>query len=154
MIKSLKTLITTIRNWFSSRNQLVLEILLLRHQIAILQRKTKKPRLKTSDRALFVLISRYLKSWRQTITIVKPDTVIRWHRKGFKLFWRWKSSHGKPGRNCIDHKIRKLIRDMSLANHLWGASRIHGELLKLGINVSQSTVRRYMYKHKKPPSQT
>jgi len=113
-----------------------------------------RPRLKRADRVLFVLISRILKNWRQSITIVKPDTVIRWHRKGFKLFWRWKSSHGKPGRNPIDPEIRKLIRDMSSANHLWGAPRIHGELLKLGIDVSQATVRRYMVKHKNPPSQT
>ncbi|MBZ0264205.1 integrase core domain-containing protein [bacterium] len=127
---------------------------MLRHQIAILQRNAKKPRLKRSDRVIFVLISKFLKSWRQALSIVKPDTVIRWHRKGFRIFWRWKSTHGISGRKPIDPAIRKLIHDMSLANHLWGAPRIHGELLKLGINVSQATVRRYMVRHRKPPSQT
>ncbi len=153
MINSLKNLLKSIQNCFSSRQQLVLENLLLRHQLTILQRNAKRPRLQTSDRALFVLISRFLNNWRQVITLVKPDTLISWHRKSFKLFWRWKSRHGKPGRNRIDPEIQKLIRDMSLANHLWGAPRIHGELLKLGIEVSQATVRRYMKKHRKPPSQ-
>jgi len=109
--------------------------------------------LQTSDRALFVIFSRFLDNWRQVITIVKPETVISWHRKGFKLFWRWKSRN-KLGRPGIDSEIRKLIGDMSIANNLWGAPRIHGELLKLGFEVSQATVRRYMKKHIKPPSQT
>ena len=109
--------------------------------------------MQTSDRALFVIFSRFLDNWRQVITIVKPETVISWHRKGFKLFWRWKSRN-KLGRPGIDSEIRKLIGDMSIANNLWGAPRIHGELLKLGFEVSQATVRRYMKKHIKPPSQT
>ncbi len=154
MIKSLKLLLKTINNYFCSRQQLILENILLRQQLSILQRNTKKPRLKISDRALFVLISMFLNNRRQTITIVKPDTVIRWHRKGFKLFWRLKSRHGKSGRKRIDPEVIKLIQDMSKANHLWGAPRIHGELLKLGIEVSQATVRRYMVKYRKPPSQT
>lgn len=154
MINLLKMLLKIVQYWFSSRNQLVLVILLLRHQISILQRNAKRPRLKRSDRVIFVLISRILKNWKQTISIVKPDTVLRWHRKGFKLFWRWKSVSGKSGRKPIDPDTRKLIREMSSANHHWGAPRIHGELLKLGINISQATVRRYMVKHRKPPSQT
>jgi len=154
MINSLKILLKSIVNCFSSQQQLVIENLLLRHQLSILQRNAKKPRLQTSDRALIVFFSRYLNNWRQIVTIVKPETVISWHRKGFKLFWKWKCRHGKPGRNRIDPEIRKLIREMSIANHLWGAPRIHGELLKLGFELSQATVRRYMKKHVKPPSQT
>ena len=153
MKDSLKILLKSIVNCFSTRKHLVLENLLLRHQISILQRNAKRPRLQTSDRALFVLFSRFLNDWRQVITIVKPETVISWHRKGFKLFWRWKSRN-KLGRPGIDSEIRKLIGDMSIANNLWGAPRIHGELLKLGFEVSQATVRRYMKKHIKPPSQT
>ncbi len=147
-------MLKSIANCFSSRQQLVLENLLLRHQLSILQRNAKRPRLQTSDRALFVLISRFLNNRRQFITIVKPETVISWHRKGFKLFRRWKCRRGKPGRNPIDPEIRKLIRDMSMANQLWSAPRIHGELLKLCSNVSEATVRRYIPKKPKNASQT
>jgi len=154
MINSLKALLKTLRNGFQSREQLMLENLLPRHQITILQRNAKKPRLKRPDRLIFVLLVRILKSWKDALYIVKPETVIKWHRQGFKLFWRWKSRPRRMGRNRINPEIRNLIRDMSQANHLWGAPRIHGELLKLGIEVSQATVRRYMVKQRKPPSQT
>jgi hypothetical protein len=83
--------------------------------------------------------------------IVKPETVIRWHRAGFRLFWRWKS-RSRVGRPKVPLEIRQLIRDMSLANPLWGAPRIHGELLKLGIDVGQTSVGKYMTKHRRPPS--
>ncbi len=86
--------------------------------------------------------------------MVKPETVIRWHRQGFRLYWRWKSRSRNLGRPGVDPEIRALIRRMSQANPLWGAPRIHGELLKLGVNVSQSTVAKYMVRHRKPPSQT
>jgi putative transposase len=154
MIKSLKLRLKSVQNCLRSRQQLIIENLLLRHLLSILQRNSMKPRLQTSDRVLFVLLTCFLNNWRQVITIVKPETVISWHRKGFKLFWRWKCRHGKTGRKPIDPEIKKLIHDMNIANHLWGAPRIHGELLKLGIEVSQATVRRYMKKHIKPPSQT
>jgi len=85
---------------------------------------------------------------------VKPETVISWHRKGFRLYWRWKSRNGDPGRPTIDLEVRKLIRRMSQTNPLWGAPRIHGELLKLGIELSQATVAKYMSRQRKPPSQT
>ncbi len=124
----------------------------MRHQLIILQRTQKRPRLHNTDRILFVLFSKLLNRWKDSLIIVKPATVISWHKKGFKLFWRWKSCN-KLGRPGIDPEIRKLIREMSQANVLWGAPRIHGELLKLGIDVSQATVRRYMIKHRKPPSQ-
>ena len=91
--------------------------------------------------------------WRSAVYIVKPETVVAWHRRGFRLFWTWKSRH-RTGRPAVPHDVRALIRDMSTANPLWGAPRIHGELLKLGISVSQSTVATYMRRHPRPPSQT
>ncbi len=92
--------------------------------------------------------------WRSALVIVKPETVIAWQRKGFRLYWRWKSRAGKSGRPCVSREIRELIRRMSTANPLWGAPRMHGELLKLGIQISQATVAKYMMRQQKPPSQT
>ncbi len=92
--------------------------------------------------------------WRNPLIIVKPDTVVAWSRKGFRLFWTWKSRPRRTGRPAVPKKVRDLIRQMSLANPLWGAPRIHGELLKLGIPISQPTVAKYMVRHRMPPSQT
>jgi putative transposase len=91
--------------------------------------------------------------WHSAIHVVQPETVIAWHHRGFRLFWTWKSRH-RIGRPAVPHDVRALIREMSTANPLWGAPRIHGELLKLGITVSQSTVAKYMRRHRRPPSQT
>lgn len=131
-----------------------LEILALRHQLAVLQRQKKRARLRATDRLLWVVISRLWKQWPSALLIVKPETVIGWHRKGFRLYWRWKSRAGKLGRPPVNHETRELIRQMSSANPLWGAPRIHGELLKLGIEISQATVAKYMMRCRKPPSQT
>ena len=92
--------------------------------------------------------------WRSVLAIVKPETVVAWHRKGFRLYWTWKSRHGQPGRPALAKKTRELIRKMSLANPLWGAPRIHGELLKLGIALSQATVAEYIVHTRRPPSQS
>src|SRR5258705_2195276 len=100
------------------------------------------------------MLSRLWTQWRSALVIVKPETVIAWHRKGFRLYWRWKSRAGKSGRPCVSLEIRELIRQMSTANPLWGAPRIHGELLKLGIQISQASVAKYMVRNRKPPSQT
>lgn len=132
-----------------------IEILALRHQLAVLQRQTtKRPGLRTADRLLWVILSRIWAQWCSALVIVKPETVIAWQRKGFRLFWRWKTRGGKAGRPCVSREIRELIRQMSTANPLWGAPRIHGELLKLGIQISQATVAKYMVRQRKPPSQT
>ena len=120
----------------------------------VYQRNAKKLKLHNHDRAVWVLLSKFLKNWKDVLVIVKPKTVIKWHRKGFKLFWRWKSRNERIGRKGIDPYIIKQIKEMSKENPLGGAPRIHGELLKIGIEVSESTVQRYMVKHKKPPSQT
>ena len=131
-----------------------IEILALRHQLAVLQRQKKRVRLAALDRLLWVVLSRLWTQWRSALVIVKPETVIAWHRKGFRLNWRWKSRAGKCGRPRVSLETRELIRRMSKANPLWGAPRIHGELLKLGIQISQATVAKYMMRQRKPPSQT
>ena len=139
---------------FKSQRQLALENLALRQQVAMLRQSVRRPRATPADKVFWILFSRYVDGWRSLLHILHPDTVVRWHRKGFRLYWRWKSRGPKPGRPAIDTSLRKLIRDMQASNIGWGAPRIHGELLKLGIEVSQATVSKYMLKSKKPPSQT
>ncbi len=136
---------------FRSRAGLELELVALRHQVAVLRRQRKgRLRLFATDRLLWVWLYRI---WPQTLNamvLVKPATIIQWHRKGFRLYWRWTSR--RLGRPKMDTEIRDLIRRMSQANPLWGAPRIHGELLKLGIEVSQATVGRYLPWRPRVPS--
>jgi putative transposase len=112
-----------------------------------------RPRLTRTDRLLWIWLSRVWHGWPAALVIVKPETVIAWHRQGFRLFWTWKSRR-RVGRPTVPLEIRALIRTMSDANPLWGAPRIHGELLKLGIDVCQATVAKYMGRQRRPPSQT
>jgi hypothetical protein len=122
--------LSTLRSGLRSRASMQMEILALRHQLAVLQRQTnKRASLRTADRWLWVILSRLWIQWRSALVIVKPETVIAWHREGFRLYWRWKSRAGKSGRPCVSREIRELIQQMSKANLLWGAPRIHGELL-------------------------
>jgi transposase InsO family protein len=130
---------------FRRQAQLEAEIAMLRHQLNVLRRQTPRPRLTAADRLLFVWLCRLFPSLRSAITIVQPDTVLRWHRSGFRLYWRWKS-RSRGGRPKVPIEVRSLIRRMSVDNPLWGTPRIHGELLKLGIEVAQSTVAKYMAK--------
>jgi len=140
---------------FRSRAALQVEILALRHQISVLRRSTKKrTKLTMADRLFWAWLSRLWAGWRSALVIVKPETVIAWHRKGFRLFWTWKVRHGRTGRPAVSCEVRQLIRTMSRANPLWGAPRIHGELLKLGIQVGETSVGKYMVRHGKPPTQT
>jgi hypothetical protein len=128
--------------------------MLLRHQLNVLRRRVpSKPKITMADRLLFVWLYRLFPSVLNAITLVHPETIIRWHRTGFRLYGRWKSRSG-GGRPRIALEIRHLIREMSLANRLWGAPRIHGELLKLGIDVAQSTVAKYMARGRRGRSQT
>ena len=139
---------------FKSRVRLEAENLFLRHQLNIaLRHAPPRPRLRGSDRALLVWMTKLWPSLLGAIRVVKPDTVLRWHRAGFKVYWRWKSQN-RAGRPKIDRGLRDLIRRMSRENPLWGAPRIHGELLMLGFEVAQSTVSKYMARPPKPPSQT
>lgn len=140
---------------FRSRAALQVEILALRHQIGVLRRSAKKrPKLTVVDRVLWAWLSGVWADWRSALVIVKPETVIAWHRKGFRLFWTWKIRHGRTGRPTVSQEVRNLIRTMSRANPLWGAPRIHGELLKLGIDIGETSVGKYMARHRKPPTQT
>ena len=138
-----------------SRSDLALEIVALRHQLAVLREQhAPRPRLRIGDRLLWVWLRRIWPRWRGSLVIVQPETLIRWHRRGFKLYWSWKSRRRGPGRPRVDADTRRLIRRMSIANPLRGAPRIHGELLKLGIDVGETSVGKYMVRHRKPPSQT
>jgi putative transposase len=137
-----------------TQRSLVLENLALRHQLVILQRTVPRPRLRTADRLFWVLLSRLWAGWTDAISVVQPATVIRWHRTGFKLLWAWRSRRTGPGRPAVAPEIRALIRHMSRANPLWGAPRIHGELLKLGLEISQAAVSKYLGRRRTPPSQT
>ncbi len=155
MFIPLLSALVSIRSWFRNRAMLQMENLALRHQLTVLKRSQRgRLRLDSADRWLWIWLSRFWSNWRSALLIVKPETVIAWHRQGFRWYWRWKSRHGEPGRPTIELEVRELIRKMSLANPLWGAPRIHGELLKLGIQVSQATVAKYMARQRRPPSQT
>src|SRR5450756_1568696 len=139
---------------FKSRWRLEAENLFLRHQLNIaLRRALPRLRLCGSDRALLVWMTRLWPSLLSATQVVQPDTILRWHRAGFKVFWRWKSRN-RAGRPKIDRGLRDLIQRMSKENRLWGASRIHGELLMLGFEVAQSTVSKYMVRVRNPPSQS
>jgi hypothetical protein len=139
---------------FRSRAALQLEIVALRHQLGVLHRSVKRPRLTAADRIFWAWLSQIWSDWRTALVIVKPETVIAWHRKGFRLFWTWKVLRGDPGRPAVAKDVRDLIRKMSRENPLWGAPRIHGELLKLGIEIGETSVSKYLVRVRKPPSQT
>ena len=138
---------------FKSKSRLEAENAALRHQLIVLRRKVRgRVRLTNNDRWFFIQLYRWFPSILQLVTVVQPETLVRWHRAGFRLYWRWKSGL-RGGRPQIETDLRALIRQMSMENPLWGAPRIHGELLKLGYEVAQSTVAKYMVKRRRPPSQ-
>ena len=139
---------------FKSRCRLEAENLFLRHQLSVaLRRAPPRLRLRGGDRALLVWMTRLWPSLRSVAKVVQPETILRWHRAGFRAFWRWKSRR-RAGRPKIDRGLRDLIQQMSRENPQWGASRIHGELLMLGFEVAQSTVSIYMVQGGRPPSQS
>jgi putative transposase len=127
-----------------TQRSLALENLALRHQLVVLQRTVPRPRLRTIDRLFWVLLSRLWAGWTDALSVVQPATVIRWQRTAFQLFWAWKSRRNGPGRPAVAPEVRALIRHMSRANPLWGAPRIHGELQKLGLEISQAAVSKYL----------
>ena len=137
-----------------SRAALQIEILALRHQLNVLERSVKRPRLSAADRWLWVRLSRNWPGWQAAFKLLKPATVIGWHYKGFRLFWAWKCRHGRPGRPTVPLEVRQLIRRMSRENPLWGAPKIHGELLKLGFDICETSVSKYLVRGKRPPSQS
>jgi transposase InsO family protein len=138
---------------FKSRSRLEAENAVLRHQLIVLRRKVQgRVPLTNNDRWFLIQVYRWFQSILQVVTIVQPETLVRWHRADFRCYWRWKSRL-RGGRPQIETNIRALIRRMSIENPLWGAPRIHGELLKLGFDVAQSTVAKYMVRRHQPPSQ-
>ena len=155
MLSFLTAVFATLSSVFRSRSGLQLENLALRHQIGVLQRVgRKRPKLMPWDRLLWVWLSRIWSGWRSTLAIVKPETVIAWHRVGFRLFWTWKVRRGRPGRPVVSREVRNLIRRMCRENPSWGAPRVHGKLLKLGIDIGETSVSKYMVRCHQPPSQT
>lgn len=152
MIIWLRVLIGLLRVLLARRRNLVLENLALRQQLAVLKQTNRRPRLTNFDRQFWVVLSKVWSGWQRALHIVQPNTVIRWHREGFRRHWASKTR--RPGRPAVSKKIRALIRRMSAANPLWGAPRIHGELVKLGIEISEATVSKYLVRSPTPPSQS
>jgi hypothetical protein len=144
MIAMLDLLGTFVANLFKSRHRLELENLFLRHQLNIaLRHAPHRLRLGGSGRALLVWVTWFWPSLLGLSRVVQHDTILRWHRAGFRTYWRWKS-RGRPGRPRISCELRELIRQMSRDNPLWGSPRIHGELLKLSFEIAESTVSKYI----------
>ena len=143
-----------LRAFIMGRAAAAVENFALRQQVAVFKQSVKRPKLHLRDRVFWILLSRLWPNWRSALAMVQPETVIKWHRQGFKLFWRWKSRARKPGRPPIEREIRDLIRRMSRENPIWGAPRIVSELLLLGHAVAERTVAKYMVRTRKPPSQT
>src|ERR1700692_95814 len=138
---------------FKSKSRLEAENAALRHQLIVLRRKVRgRAQLTNGDRWFFIQLYRWFPSILEALTIIRPETLVRWHRVGFRFYWCWKS-RTRGGRPQIETDLRGLIRRMSIENPLWGAPRIHGELLKLGVEVAQSSVAKYMVKRRRPPSQ-
>jgi hypothetical protein len=127
-----------------SRRELIAENALLRQQLIVASRKVKRPAFRSHERGLLVLLCRIVRGWRDAVLLLKPETVLRWHREGFRLFWRWKSRSPKVAEQRISDDVVALIRRMARENRLWGAERIRGELLKLGIAVAKRTIQRYL----------
>ena len=153
MIALLCFVLTVLVSPFKSKNRLEAENAALRHQVVMLRRIVhRRVRLTNSDRVFFIQLYRWFPSVLNVITVIGPETLVRWHRAGFRCYWRWKS-RSLGGRPQIDTELRALIRRMSVENPLWGAPRIHGELLKLGFKVAQSSVAKYMVKRDGKPSQ-
>src|SRR5260221_10473305 len=153
MIGLLCFVLAVLASPFKSKLRLEAENAMLRHQLIVLRRKLRgRVQLTNHDRWFFIQLYRWFPSILQVLTIIRPETLVRWHRAGFRCYWRWKS---RPlgGRPQIDMELRVLIRRMSMENPLWGAPRIHGELLKLGCEIAQSSVAKYMVKRQGPPSQ-
>ena len=153
-MSALRIVLFLIRTIVADRAELAAENLALRQQLAILEHKAKRPRLRKRDRIFWVWLSRLWKGWRSVLVVVQAETVVRWHQQGFRLYWRWKSRSGKVGRPRIEVEIRRLIRRMSRENPSWGVPRIQSELALLGHIVSETTVSKYRVRPRKPPSQT
>ncbi len=150
----IRSFLCSLRSAVKTRRGLALENLALRQQLAALHQAVKRPRLSEGDRGCWVLLRRIWTDWDRLLVIVTPETVVRWHRAGFRRYWTWRSRRRRPARPRVAPEIREPIRNISPANPLWGTSRVHGELVKLGISLSQATVSKYLVRPRTPPSQT
>jgi hypothetical protein len=148
MVVLILSLLGALRSALRTHVDLAIENLALRQQLASLRRTSSRPRLRNSDRAFWLVLSRLWSRWADVLVVVKPDTVVRWHRTGVRPFWRWKSHSGSPSDGGVSQENRRLIRQMAEANVGWGAPR--GELLKLGIDISERSASRFL--PPKPPS--
>ena len=147
MLRSLKLLFVLALRSYCSRRDLLLENLALRQQLAVLKQRHPQPRFATPDKLFWVILQRLWPGWKQALILVQPETVVRWHRAGFKLYWTWLSRHrNRVGRKCVRRELRELIFRMVAENPTWGAPRIHGELKMLGFDISERTVLRWMRK--------
>jgi putative transposase len=149
-----KMILVFVRGLIVSRAELSLELLALRHQLVVLRRTVQRPQIQNRDRRFWIVVSRIWKDWQQALIIVKPETVIKWHRQGFKIYWRWRSRTKPGGRPKVGAEIRQLIRRISQDNPLWGVPRIQSELCLLGYELAESTVAKYRVRSPEPPSQT
>jgi hypothetical protein len=153
MLELISLVLPTLARLFRRRHELVVENLLLRHQLNVALRSRPRPDLKSRDRFFWLVVRSLYPYWKQHLILVRPETVVRWHRQGWRLYWRWRSGH-QLGRPRLSAEIRELIATMASANPLWGTERIRGELLKLGIAVSSRSIRRYRRRRQsRPPSQ-
>ena len=151
----IRIIVVGVLNRFRSKEDLELQVLALQHQLSVYaQRQPKRLALTRADRLFWVLLRSLCPCWQEHLRIVQPDTVVRWHREGFRLFWRLKSQTKKRGRTAIPREVRALIRRLSRENPTWGAPRIQAELQMLGLCASEATVRKYRLKTPKPPSQS
>ena len=143
MLQIILSFLVALRTFFRSRSDTALEVFALRQQVAVFKRKRPRPRLNSWDRLFWTILRRCWSRWTDVLVLVKPDTVVGWHRAGFRLYWRWRS---RPlgGRPKITEEIRVLIRRLAQENQHWGAPKIHGELQKLGFVVSERSVARYL----------
>ena len=150
----LSAILTYVSGFVISRHHLALEAVALRQQLAVYKRKQPHPKLRRSDRLFWIVVRRIWNNWSEALILVKPDTVISWHRAGYRMFWRWRSRPRQVGRPKVAEEVRHLIRQMKRENPSWGAPRIHGELLMLGFDISEPTVSRYLRRLKRNPDES
>ncbi len=154
MLELLSLLLAVVPRALRSRHDLLLENLFLRQQLQVALRSQRRPALRTWDKLFWVSVHRFRRDWRRHLLLVRPETVIRWHRQGWRLYWRWRSST-RLGRPRLTPEVRELITTMADQNPLWGTERIRGELSKLGFVVSARSIRRYRRRPRtRPPSQS
>ena len=152
MLRPLRLLVVLSSRSLRSRRDLPLENLALRQQLGVLKRRRPQPRFAHSDKFFWVILRRLWPGWKQALVLVQPETVIRWHRAGFRLYWTWLSQHrSRAGRKCVSGELREIIFRMVAENKTWGAPRIHGELKMLGFDISERTVLRWMRKAPRNP---